>query len=78
MKMKFVVNGKEGQGTPFSGCFQELSLNKKKKKISLVALDGCFWRILFTLCASYILLYTVETGIKFWTFILIDRSQENI
>ena len=32
MKMKFVVNGKEGQGTPFSGCFQELSLNKKKKK----------------------------------------------
>ena len=32
MKMKFVVNGKEGQRTPFSGWFRELPLNKKNQQ----------------------------------------------
>ena len=50
------------QGTPFSGCFWQLSLIKKKKTF---ALDGCCRMILLTPCTSCILLYPVEIAISF-------------
>ena len=61
------------QGTPFSGCFWQLSLIKKKKTF---ALDGCFRMILLTPCIHPCIhpIIPCRNSHQFCIFTLIDRN----